>query len=312
MPIYKKTKGNISLIKEETFKLEKDIQVLIENNLNELFGLEFVSSERIIRGLRIDSLAFNNESKNFVIIEYKKNSSFSVIDQGFSYLSLLLNNKHEFIQEYNEKKDTKLKLVDIDWSQTKVVFISPQFTTHQLNAMNFKNIPFEIWEIKKFDNDIFSITQIKSDTPEEFAPILGEVSEIKKIMHEVRNYTEEQHVANRKVGGSLFLGFKERVKENYPELVFDPKSKSINLKHPNSPKVIVYLNIYSNKVRLSFTRSKLRDFQDSRKKLKSATTREVENKNQDLVRMEITTTEDIEYAFSLFQQAYTRFKSNFI
>jgi hypothetical protein len=37
-------------------------------------------------------LAFDDESKGFVIIEYKKDRNFSVVDQGMAYLKFLLKN----------------------------------------------------------------------------------------------------------------------------------------------------------------------------------------------------------------------------
>ena len=40
------------------FKLEKDIQSLIENNVDELFELEFVQSELRINNFRFDTLCF--------------------------------------------------------------------------------------------------------------------------------------------------------------------------------------------------------------------------------------------------------------
>jgi hypothetical protein len=60
--------------------------------------------------------SLDNENKSFVIIEYKIDQSFSVIDQGYAYLGLLLNNKAEFILEYNERKSLSLKRGDVDWS----------------------------------------------------------------------------------------------------------------------------------------------------------------------------------------------------
>mgnify|MGYP001560393601 CR=1 FL=1 len=88
-------------IKQTTFKLEKDIQKLTEENLQTIFNLQFVRSEFALNGLRIDSLAYDNENSCFVIIEYKRDQNFSVIDQGYAYLSLMLNNKADFILEYN-------------------------------------------------------------------------------------------------------------------------------------------------------------------------------------------------------------------
>ena len=121
--------GNIlKSISTNPFLLEKDIQKLIENNVQELFDLEFVKSELTIQNFRLDTLCFNKMSNSFVIIEYKKGTNYSVIDQGYTYLSTLLNNKSDFILEYNETLGGSLKRDDIDWSQSRVIFISPKFS----------------------------------------------------------------------------------------------------------------------------------------------------------------------------------------
>ncbi len=64
--------NKLTQIKKQPFKLEKEIQVLSEINLQIIFGLEFVRSEFRLNNFRIDSLAFNDENKSFVIIEYKR------------------------------------------------------------------------------------------------------------------------------------------------------------------------------------------------------------------------------------------------
>ena len=46
--------------------------MLTEQNLHEIFKLEFVTSELQLPGFRIDILAFNKEFSPFYIIEYKK------------------------------------------------------------------------------------------------------------------------------------------------------------------------------------------------------------------------------------------------
>jgi hypothetical protein len=93
--------------------------------LQELFDLIPVRSEFELHGLRMDTLAFDKESGAFDIIEYKKDRNFSVVDQGISYLNLMLNNKADFILEYNEAfSGQPLKRGETDWSQTRVIFIS--------------------------------------------------------------------------------------------------------------------------------------------------------------------------------------------
>ena len=127
MAIFRLEKDELEEIKEESFDLEKDIQKITEKNLRKIFQLKLIKTEFSLNSLRIDTLAYDNETRSFVIIEYKKDKNFSVVDQGYAYLSLLLNNKAEFIQEYNESSEDFLKREDIDWTQSRVIFISPFF-----------------------------------------------------------------------------------------------------------------------------------------------------------------------------------------
>src|SRR3989339_1080691 len=162
MPIFKINNKKLENIKETKIDVEKDIQILTENNLVTIFGLKVVSTEFALSNLRIDTLAYDEEVKSFVIIEYKRDRSFSVIDQGYAYLGLMLNNKADFILEYNEKMSSNLKRDDIDWSQSKVIFIANSFTTYQEKALNFKDLPIELWEVKKYDNLTILYNQLKS------------------------------------------------------------------------------------------------------------------------------------------------------
>src|SRR5690606_27969645 len=138
-----------------------------ENNLKSLLHLDFIRSEFALNGFRIDTWAFDTETKSFVIVEYKRDKNFSVIDQGYAYLSLMLNNKADFILEFNESQQTTLKRTDVDWTQSKVVFISPQFTNYQREAINFKDLPIELWEVKRFENDTVSFDQIQKTSAKE-------------------------------------------------------------------------------------------------------------------------------------------------
>ena len=153
MDLYNLKNKKLSQIDQKPFNLEKDIQSVVEQNTQELFNIDFVTSEFSLGNFRIDSLCYDEENKSFVIIEYKKGKSYSVIDQGYSYLSLMLNNKSDFILEYNENKKNSIKRGDVDWSSSKVIFISPSFNTYQKNSVNFQDVPFELWEIKKYSNN---------------------------------------------------------------------------------------------------------------------------------------------------------------
>ena len=150
MKLFQTTKSLLVPLEKDSFKLEKDIQQLVEANLETIFGFQFVSSEFKVGEFRIDTLAYDESSNAFVIIEYKRGSSYSVVDQGYSYLSTMVNNKAEFILEYNEKTETSLKRNEVDWTSSKVVFVAPSFNSYQRNSINISDVPYELWEIRKF------------------------------------------------------------------------------------------------------------------------------------------------------------------
>jgi len=196
MAIYSIKNRKLSFIGETNFKLEKDIQEICEENLNQLFGLQIVRSQLAFQNFRIDTLAFDPKVKSFMVIEYKKDKNFSVIDQGYAYLSLLLNNKADFILEYNENCKASLRKNDIDWSQTKIIFISPSFTPYQVQSINFKDLPIELWEIKRYANDAVTFEQIQPLGATESIKTISKGDKIiEGVNREVRVYTEDDHLA---------------------------------------------------------------------------------------------------------------------
>ena len=161
-----------------------------------MFGLQIVKSQFVFQNFRIDTLAFDPKSKSFIVIEYKKDKNFSVIDQGYAYLSLLLNNKADFILEYNENCKASLRKNDIDWSQTKIIFISPSFTPYQVQSTNFKDLPIELWETKRYANDTVSFEQIQPLGATESIKTISKVDKIiEGVSKEVKVYTEDDHLA---------------------------------------------------------------------------------------------------------------------
>jgi len=218
----------LEYIKEKRFKLEREIQTLTEHNLNTVFGLDFVKSEFALNNFRIDTLAFDKDANAFVIIEYKRDKNFSVIDQGYAYLSLMLNNKADFILEFNENLDKTLKRNDVDWSQSRVMFISPAFTTYQREAINFKDLPIELWEVKRYENNSVAYEQIqKSGAQESIKTISNSDNTIDHVAKEIKVYSEQEHLENvNEEIQELYEKFKSAIL-NLDNLEIKPKKKYI-------------------------------------------------------------------------------------
>ncbi|MFA7446494.1 MAG: DUF5655 domain-containing protein [Flavobacteriaceae bacterium] len=294
---------NLEQIKELPFKLEKEIQDLTEKNIKTIFGLEFVRSEFGLNNFRIDTLAFDKDSASFVIIEYKRDKNFSVIDQGYAYLSLMLNNKADFILEYNENNKDTLKRDDIDWSQSRVLFISPSFTTYQKEAINFKDLPIELWEIKRYNNKTVNYNQIQTSGAQESVKTISRQDEnIEKVTREIKVYTEQEHL--------------EKATEETKELYERVKSAILNLDslEVKPKKFYVAFVASSNVVDIHVQKNGLKlwlNLQQGQLDDPKGITRDVSSVghwgNGDY-EIQIRTDEDIEYIMSLIKQSLKKNK----
>lgn len=223
-----KIEKSLEYIKEKPFRLEKEIQDLTESNLKTILGLDFVKSEFALNNFRIDTLAFDKEANAFVIIEYKRDKNFSVIDQGYAYLSLMLNNKADFILEFNENLDKTLKRNDVDWSQSRVLFVSPAFTNYQREAINFKDLPIELWEVKRFENNTVSYEQIQKAGAQESIKTISKTDQtIDNVAKEIKVYSEQEHLenANEEIK-ELYEKMKNAIL-NFDNIEVKPKKKYI-------------------------------------------------------------------------------------
>jgi len=300
MALFEIKKDKLEYIKEEKFKLEKEIQNLTENNLYNIFGLNFVKSEFALNNFRIDTLAFDTQSKSFVIIEYKRDKSFSVVDQGYAYLSLMLNNKADFILEYNENNEHTLKRNDIDWSQSRVMFISPSFTTYQREAINFKDLPIELWEIKKYINQTVSYNQIQTDGAEESIKTISKGNDtIDKVSKEIKVYTEDDHLysANDEIK-ELYEKFKTAIL-NFDNVEIKPQKLYIAFTKNSSNFVDIEIQKKALKIYINLQIGKLEDPKNIARDVSKIGTWG----NGDYL-IKIENDNDFEYIMSLIKQSY--------
>lgn len=257
MNLYQLKGSKIDFVGLNPFKVEKEIQDIVEKNTQEFFSLEFVRSEFSVGGFRIDTLCYNNETNSFVIIEYKRGNSYSVIDQGYSYLSLMLNNKSEFIIEYNERLNKNLRRDDIDWTQSRIIFISQSFSSYQKNSINFKNLPFELWEIKRFKNDTIVLNQQISSSKESIDTLvtIDSNTEFEEVNKEIRVVDEEFHT------NKLDVETKERW-EQLKERICELDGVSIQIKKPyvsflGESKNICFCNFRKNYISVEILRGNI-------------------------------------------------------
>ena len=256
MKLFKLNKTNLNEVEQIPFKLEKDIQSLVEVNVESVFNLKFIQSELSVDKYRIDTLCFDEENNSFVIIEYKKGKSYSVIDQGYTYLQLLLNNKSDFLLVLSQHFNKVLRMEDIDWSQSRIIFVSPSFNSYQKDSVNFKDLPFELWEIKRYSNDTIVMNQHRSNSNESIETLNPNTSNstISQVSREVKVYTEERHIefCSEELK-EIYNDVRERILELGSDIEIVPRKEYIGFKRG------------SNVVDIEFQRKQLKFFINMKK-----------------------------------------------
>jgi predicted transport protein len=300
MAVYANQTGKLKEVKEKPFKLEKDIQKVFEENLFAIMGLVLVKSEFTIKNKRIDTLAYDPQACAFIIIEYKRDKNISVVDQGFTYLGLMLENKADFIVEYNESLRQNMKREDVDWSQTRVAFASTNFTENQVQATNFKDIAIELWEVKQFENDTIIINPIKkSNAAESIKPLTQNKETLKKVTEEIKVYTEEEHIRKTtELIAELYQKFRQGVLQLSDYIEIKPKKMEIGFRKDS--KVFTDICILKNslKIWINLKKGKL----DDPKQLADDVSEKGHWGNGDY-QIQVDNDKDMEYIMSLIKQA---------
>lgn len=140
-------------IESDSIDLEKQVQTLIEQNLEELLGITFLASEYSTgerHGGRIDTLGID-ENNSPVILEYKKHKDQNAINQGLFYLDWMLDHKAEF-EKLVDANTTEVE--EIEWTSPRLICIAPDFTKYDSHAVEQINQNIELMRFKQYEDGI--------------------------------------------------------------------------------------------------------------------------------------------------------------
>lgn len=135
LKVFRVRGGQATEIPGASVGVERELQTLIEANMEAMLGIRFLATEYRTgrhRG-RIDSLGLD-ESGTPVIVEYKRYRDQNIINQALSYLSWLHDHHHEFENLVKQQLGTKAA-GEIDWSNPRIVCIAGAFTHHDTVAI---------------------------------------------------------------------------------------------------------------------------------------------------------------------------------
>jgi len=204
MPLFHIDKNKLTFAKPIQFNKEKELQTLIENNLEIVFNCKFIESEFSTgteHSGRIDTLALSEEN-NPVIIEYKKVASSELVNQSLFYLSWIKDHKGDFQIAVNNKLG---KNIDIDWSDIRVICIAPEYKKYDLHAVRMMGANIELWQYKYYNTNTLYLEEIfKKSTallPSELDssgknPIMVQAGKKAAETRQSGSYTVDEHYEN--------------------------------------------------------------------------------------------------------------------
>lgn len=161
MPLFKKNGSKLTLLNAIQPDKEKDLQRLIENNLQCVLDMHLLASEYRTASGRIDSIAVDSEGAP-VIIEYKRNKNDNVINQSLSYLKWLTAQQPEFFEMLMQKQLSKdiFDNMRLDWKHPRVVCIAESFSQFDIDTVEVVPLRIELFKYRLHEGDLFSLESV--------------------------------------------------------------------------------------------------------------------------------------------------------
>ncbi len=159
--LYKIAKGKVTEVPPKPVELEKKVQNLIEENLEEMLGIQFLHSEYSTgekHGGRIDTLGLD-ENDSPVIIEYKKDKNQNVINQGLYYFDWLVDHKAEFEGLVRKKINDN---TEVDWTSPRLICIAPDFTKYDSHAVEQIGQNIELLRFERYSDGLLLLELVNA------------------------------------------------------------------------------------------------------------------------------------------------------
>ena len=150
--------------------LERGLQTQFESNLEVLLGVRFLASEYVTsNGGRMDTLGVD-ENGYPVIIEYKRDRSENVINQGLFYLDWLMDHRGDFEILVRDRYG-KEAAEHIEWSAPRLICIAADFTKYDTHAVKQMGRNIELIRYRKFGEDLLLLELLTAVSVSHGAPV---------------------------------------------------------------------------------------------------------------------------------------------
>ncbi len=143
-------------LERTAFKLEREIQRLLEANPGDVLGIRFLASEFSTSDKhpgRIDILGLD-ENGTPVIIEYKPSSNQAVINQALYYPDWLIDHRGDFELVVQKKLGAE---VTVDRAAPRVLCVAEDLSHYDTYAVTTIGANIELWKYRVFAGQYLAV-----------------------------------------------------------------------------------------------------------------------------------------------------------
>ncbi|MFG2996554.1 endonuclease NucS domain-containing protein [Streptomyces sp. NPDC048340] len=136
MRLFDVTGGSAVEIAARPAEVERDLQDMVEANMEAMLGVRFLAGEYStgpVHAGRIDSLGLD-ENGSPVVVELKRGRDAGVIAQGLYYLAWLTDHRAEFQQLVRDRLGADAAS-QVLWSSPRLICIAESFTRYDVHAV---------------------------------------------------------------------------------------------------------------------------------------------------------------------------------
>jgi len=300
MALFKITGSTVKKIIAKDLDLEKNLQSLFEQNLDEVLNISFLAHEYSTSfGGRIDTLGIDKNGSP-CIIEYKKNQNDNVINQGLSYLKWLLDHKEKLeILCQNYKIN-----IEIDWDSPRVICIAENYSKFDLDTADILPINIELLRYRIYDENILYLE------PENYQKVKISTSGIIKKAKSQKTkdnplqkvYSIDDHLAGiNKETLDLFQDLREKILTLDKNIIEEAKAKYIAYK-TSTNFVDVVVKQYGLKIFLNVKSGQLNDPQKLARDLTKP--KPIGHWGNGDYEVKIESLNEVDVVFALIKQSY--------
>lgn len=300
MALFKVDGNKINKCEIKSFKNERELQRLCEENLEELFQVRFVATEFPFADEysgRLDTIGLDFEG-NPVIIEYKYDTNQAILSQVLFYMDWLVNHRGDF--EVAAKRTLGSK-VEIKWDNPKMILVAQDYNKYDKYAVNQIGYDIYLYKYIYYKTGELYLENINVKENKKYS-LINSKSNANMNKNDSSKYVRREYDFNHHL---------EKGNDDVQSLLIDLNERIINIsdqievRYPQyyiayrTTRNFAEVHVFRSKITIYVVKANYKDPDNRLEKVPESYQWVVDK------RMDINNSQDLDYAMDIIKQSYS-------